>query len=377
MTICIAIGAFLLALGMTLYPIISTIYNEKHQSQIHTQYQEQVEQVDDSAIRKAKELAIAYNEAIQPGAQMSDAFSNDALLWASEDYKNQLNIAGTGIMGYVNIPSINVHLPIYHGTETKTLEKGIGHLLGSSLPVGGDTTHSILTAHSGMASQKMFSDLPQLKIGDVFYLEVLGETLAYQVDQIKTVLPYDVTYLGIEEGRDLCTLVTCTPFGVNTHRLLVRGTRIPYEEAEEIIEETLSKRPNYEILCISRLLYLLSLIQRASAETNNTGNKGWNGIARAVQHMNRYCDQNLKLEDYASMCHMSKYHFLRVFKEVTGTTPLEYRNRIRIDHAKEMLKNSNSSVSEISEALGYSSLAYFSAVFKKATGTSPTEYRTE
>ena len=169
---------------------------------------------------------------------MSDAFSNDALLWASEDYKNQLNIAGNSIMGYVNIPSINVHLPIYHGTETKTLEKGIGHLLGSSLPVGGDTTHSILTAHSGMASQKMFSDLPQLKIGDVFYLEVLGETLAYQVDQIKTVLPYDVTYLGIEEGRDLCTLVTCTPFGVNTHRLLVRGTRIPYEKAEEIVEET-------------------------------------------------------------------------------------------------------------------------------------------
>ena len=237
-TVCIAIVAFLLALGMTLYPIISTLYNEKHQSQIHTQYQEQVKQVDNSAIIKAKELAIAYNEAIQPGAQLSDAFSNEALLWASEDYKNQLNVTGNGIMGYVNIPSLNIHLPIYHGTDSKTLEKGIGHLLGSSLPVGGDTTHSILTAHSGMANQKMFSDLPQLKIGDVFYLEVLGETLAYQVDQIKTVMPYDVTYLGIEEDRDLCTLVTCTPFGVNTHRLLVRGTRIPYEVAEEIVEET-------------------------------------------------------------------------------------------------------------------------------------------
>ena len=229
---------------MTLYPIISTVYNEKHQSQIHTQYQEQLKQADDGAIRKAKELAIAYNEAIQPGAQMSDAFSNGALLWASEDYKNQLNIAGTGIMGYVNIPSIHVHLPIYHGSETRTLERGIGHLLGSSLPVGGETTHSILTAHSGMASQKMFSDLPQLRIGDVFYLEVLGETLAYQVDQIKTVLPHDVTYLGIEENRDLCTLVTCTPFGVNTHRLLVRGTRIPYEEAAEIVEKTTTdKKP--------------------------------------------------------------------------------------------------------------------------------------
>ena len=238
LTICVAIVAFLLALGMTLYPIISTVYNEKHQSKIHTQYQEQVEQVDDSAIREARELAIAYNEAIQPGAQLSDAFSNDALLWASEDYNHQLNITGNGMMGYVNIPKINIHLPIYHGTKSDTLEKGVGHLLGSSLPVGGDTTHSILTAHSGMANQKMFSDHPQMKIGDVFYLEVLGETLAYQVDQIKTVFPYDTTYLAIEPERDLCTLVTCTPFGVNTHRLLVRGTRIPYEEAEEIVEET-------------------------------------------------------------------------------------------------------------------------------------------
>lgn len=143
---------------------------------------------------------------------------------------------------------------------------------------------------------------------------------------------------------------------------------------EEIIEETLSKRPNYEILCISRLLYLFSLIQRNNAETNNSNNKTWRGIAKAIQHMNRYCDQNLKLEDYASMCHMSKYHFLRTFKSVTGATPLEYRNRIRIDHAKELLKNSNFSVCEIGESLGYSSLAYFSAAFKKATGISPTEY---
>lgn len=143
---------------------------------------------------------------------------------------------------------------------------------------------------------------------------------------------------------------------------------------EEIIEETLSKRPNYEILCISRLLYLFSLIQRADTETSNAADKSWNGIARAVQHMNRYCEENLNLEDYAAMCHMSKYHFLRVFKSVTGTTPLQYRSRIRIDHAKEMLKNSNSSVSEISENLGYSSIAYFSAAFKKATGLSPTEY---
>ncbi len=141
-------------------------------------------------------------------------------------------------LSLLEIPAIQVTLPIFHGTSDATLEKGVGHLLGSSLPVGGESTHTVLTAHSGMASQKMFSDLNLLKSGDVFYLDVLGERLAYQVDQIKTVLPYDTTYLGITQGEDHCTLVTCTPFGVNTHRLLVRGTRIPYEEVEIQVEET-------------------------------------------------------------------------------------------------------------------------------------------
>lgn len=230
--------AFLLAAGITVYPIVSTNYNERHQSQIHTVYREEVKQADTTAIDEAKELAVAYNEAIQPGARLADAFSSEDLVSASEDYDSLLNLTGDGIMGYVIIPKIHVELPIYHGTDADTLEKGVGHLLGSSLPVGGESTHAVLTAHSGMASQKLFSDLDQLEAGDVFYLEVLGETLAYQVDQIKTVLPYDTTYLSISEGEDYCTLVTCTPFGVNTHRLLVRGTRVPYEEAEEIVEES-------------------------------------------------------------------------------------------------------------------------------------------
>ena len=238
MTIATAIITFLLALGITLYPIISTRYNEEHQSEIHTAYQEQVEQADTSALDEARASAAAYNESIHPGVQLLDAFSQEAILSASEDYASQLNITGSGIMGYIQIPAIGVDLPIYHGTDNATLEKGVGHLLGSSLPVGGESTHAVLTAHSGMASQKMFSDLDLLKHGDVFYLDVLGETMAYQVDQIKTVLPYDTTYLGITEGGDHCTLVTCTPFGVNTHRLLVRGIRIPYEEAELIVEET-------------------------------------------------------------------------------------------------------------------------------------------
>ena len=237
--LCIATITFLLALGIALYPMISTWYNNRHQSQIHTQYQEKVEQVDNTKLIEAKELAVAYNQTILPGAQDEDSFAKEALLSASESYGSLLNLAGDGIMGYVEIPTIGVTLPIYHGTNNSTLERGVGHLLGSSLPVGGESTHSVLTAHSGMASAKMFSDLDRLKKGDIFFLDVLGEKLAYQVDQIKTVLPYDTTFLQTEIGNDLCTLVTCTPFGVNTHRLLVRGTRIEYEEAEVIVEEKL------------------------------------------------------------------------------------------------------------------------------------------
>ena len=239
LTIGGAILVFLLALGITLYPVISNFYNQRYQSKIHTQYEAVVEQTDDSELIRARELAQQYNEAIQPGSRPDDAYSRDAILEASRNYEDQLNLAGDGIMGYVEIPLIRVNLPIYHGTASETLDVGIGHLLGSSLPVGGVSTHSVLTAHSGMAGQKMFSDIDKLEEGDVFYLQILDETLAYQVDAIHVVLPHDTTYLGITQGEDQCTLVTCTPFGVNTHRLLVRGSRIPYEEAEVIVEEQL------------------------------------------------------------------------------------------------------------------------------------------
>ena len=229
---------FLRALVMTLYPVISNYVNEKYASEIHTAYEEVIQQADNTALVEAKELAIAYNESITPGAA-EEAYSQAALIEASVDYDNQLDIAGNGIMGYIEIPKISVNLPIYHGTGNDSLDRGVGHLLGSSLPVGGESTHSILTGHSGMASQKMFTDLEQLGVEDVFYLHVLDETLAYQVVEINVVLPNDTTYLGIRSGEDLCTLVTCTPYGVNTHRLLVRGSRIPYEEAEELTEKVM------------------------------------------------------------------------------------------------------------------------------------------
>ena len=233
----LGILAFLLALLITLYPVISNYVNERYASEIHTAYEEIIQQADNSSLLEAKKQAIAYNEAITPGTA-GEAYSQAALTDASRDYESQLNIAGDGTMGYVEIPKISVNLPIYHGTGNDSLERGVGHLLGSSLPVGGASTHAILTGHSGMATQKMFTDLEQLSVGDVFYLHILDETLAYQVDRIKTVLPYDTSLLGITSGRDYCTLVTCTPYGINTHRLLVRGTRIAYEEAEVIVEET-------------------------------------------------------------------------------------------------------------------------------------------
>ena len=186
-TICAAV-LFLTALGLTLYPLISNYVNQKYASEIQTAYQELIQQMDDSILQETKQRAIAYNLAITPGT--AGAYSEEALLTAAEDYDNQLDIAGNGIMGYVEIPKIQVNLPIYHGTDAEVLDRGVGHLLGSALPVGGVNTHTILSGHSGMASQKMFTDLEQLTQGDVYYLNVLNEMLAYQVTEINTVLPY-------------------------------------------------------------------------------------------------------------------------------------------------------------------------------------------
>ncbi len=227
-----------MALGLTLYPVISNYVNQKYASGIFTAYQEVIAQTDNTVLVREWEKAIAYNQTLIPRTNTDGNYTQEALLSASEEYDSMLNLNGDGIMGYIEIPKINVHLPIYHGTGDSSLSKGVGHLLGSSLPVGGESTHSILSGHSGMASQTMFTDLEQLGIGDAFYLYVLDEILAYQVSEINTVLPSDTSLLGIWEGEDCCTLVTCTPYGVNTHRLLVTGYRIPFEKAEQIVEQT-------------------------------------------------------------------------------------------------------------------------------------------
>lgn len=237
-TVILSTVLFLMALALTVYPLVSNYVNERYASEIHTTYQAVMEQTDTAALEEAKAQAEAYNAAIRPGSN-TQAYSEEALLTAASDYESLLNITGDGTIGYVEIPKIEVLLPIYHGTGSDSLERGIGHLLGSSLPVGGESTHSILSGHSGMASHKMFTDLDLLTLGDVFYLQILNETLAYQVDNIATVLPHDTSHLGITTGEDYCTLVTCVPYGINTHRLLVRGSRIPYEEATELVSETM------------------------------------------------------------------------------------------------------------------------------------------
>lgn len=195
---------------------------------MRTEYTEQIEQTDDAELAAILAAAREYN------AALAGAFDPTQ---GAEGYYDQLAVSDSDIMGYVEISKIDVYLPIYYGTDADTLDAGAGHLVGSSLPVGGAGTHTALSAHSGLAREKMFSDLDLLAIGDVFYLHVLGQTLAYAVDEINTVLPEDNSLLGITEGADYCTLITCTPFGVNTHRLLVRGSRIECEP-EANIEQT-------------------------------------------------------------------------------------------------------------------------------------------
>ena len=215
------------ALGLLLYPLVGELLNEKYHSDVETTYTEAIADTDDAELTAQRKAAEQYNAMLSGTASISEGGASAPPL----AYAEQLTVGG--IMCYVDIPKINVYLPVQHGTGAETLEKSVGHVVGTSLPVGGSSTHAVLSAHSGMASSKLFSDIDQLAVGDTFYIHVLGDTLAYKVDAIHTVLPTDTSLLQIEDGKDYVTLVTCTPFGINTHRLLVRGHRIPYTPEQE------------------------------------------------------------------------------------------------------------------------------------------------
>ena len=227
--VILLVFVFLFGLMAVLYPLISNSENEKHQSEVQAEYHDAVEQAEDANITAAREAAIQYNEMLAHGTLEE---RNSTL----PEYVDLLNLSGNGVMGYVEIPRLELSLPIYHGDTNDGLEIGVAHLFGTSLPVGGESTHAVISGHSGMASQRMFTDLTSMEIGDIFYIDVLGERLAYQVDQIEQVLPNDNSKIMIESGKDYVTLLTCTPYMINTHRLLVRGTRIEYHAAEKIVE---------------------------------------------------------------------------------------------------------------------------------------------
>lgn len=219
-----------LSAGLILYPILGNALAEKNKSLVMTEYSKAVEEMTDTRMEEMLTAAEAYNATLSPISVSADgAYSLTGLTAAQKQYDEILAVNESGITGQLEIPELDIRLPIYHGTDGSTLEKGVGHLLGSSFPVGGEGTHAVLTGHSGLSREKMLTDMEKMKVGDRFFLHVLDRTLAYEVRDIFTVLPDDTSHLGIRQNEDMCTLITCTPYGVNTHRLLVQGYRVPYE----------------------------------------------------------------------------------------------------------------------------------------------------
>ena len=230
---------FLAGLGITLYPAFSDWYIGRHQGQVIEDYDKKAAQMSQKEIKKELDKARIYNKQLLGNVVLTDPFDEDAVKEQNADYDKILNIDGDGVMGSVEIPSIKVYLPIYHGTDSTSLEKGAGHLENSSFPVGGKGTHSVISAHTGLPSAKMFDNLTEVKKGDVFYIHVLNQTLAYEVDQIKVVRPENVSDLLIDRNEDYVTLVTCTPYGINSHRLLIHALRIPYKGEQEDTKKAL------------------------------------------------------------------------------------------------------------------------------------------
>ena len=213
---------------MASYPVISNMVAQRHASTAIQNYDETVQSMDTEKLDAAKEAARRYNE------QLGSALDRDAAGEAEDTGTSYVDLIDVGeSLGYITIPKIDVNLPIYEGTSDDVLLKGVGHLEGSSYPLGGESTHSVLTGHRGLAEAVLFTDLDKLQEGDKFYLHIMDEVLAYQVDQVKVVLPEETDDLTIVQGQDYCTLVTCTPYAINTHRMLVRGTRVPYNGEEE------------------------------------------------------------------------------------------------------------------------------------------------
>lgn len=228
----IAIIFIIVGTGIFLYPSISNYFAEKNHVEAIRNYDKMVVKIGEDSLKKEKEKAQTYNENLS-GDPVHDPFVLESGYALPENYKEVLNISGDGIMGYIQIPKISVDLPIYHGTSEEVLEKGVGHIQNTSVPIGGNSTHSVLTGHTGLPNAELFTRLDELVVGDIFYIHVLNDILTYKVYEIKVVLPDNIDELRITSGEDLVTLVTCTPYGVNSHRLLVKAKRVEYEDYTE------------------------------------------------------------------------------------------------------------------------------------------------
>lgn len=237
----LVVSLFAISGGILLYPTASAAWNGFVAGQRITAYEEAASEMEQSQRERILEDARAYNRQHLFNT-IADAFDGDGSYIRTHPYDSLLDPGGDGVMGYLEIPKIQQDLVIFHGTGTTALERGVGHVEGTSLPVGGESTHAVLAGHRGLQQARLFTDLDLLADGDKFFLHVLGDVYAYEIDQISVVLPEETQLLDIMDGEDLVTLVTCTPYGINTHRLLVRGYRIPYSE-EEYAEETAKARP--------------------------------------------------------------------------------------------------------------------------------------
>ena len=250
----------LIAFSVLLYPTVSNYLYEKNGARVISSYDENAVRLSQSEKQAMLEAARQYNRELLGNIELLDPFS-PLKKEVDARYQSLLNTNEAGMMGYIRIPKIDVELPIYHGTEERILQSGVGHFEGTSLPVGGESSHTVLTGHRGLPSKLLFTDLDQMKEGDIFYLKILGETFAYKIDQILTVLPENTKALTIEPGKDYATLVTCTPYAVNTHRLLVRGSRIPYEEAvRQVPDEKITPTLPFQVKVLLAAIGVLVLI---------------------------------------------------------------------------------------------------------------------
>ena len=273
LTTILLILALFAGLSLLLYPTVSDYWNSLHASQAVADYAENVRNLEAEKYDQVLQDAKSYNQML-PYEQTTFALSEEE----KEAYDALLDISGTGVMGYIEIPTVNISLPVYHGTEDAVLQIAVGHLEWSSLPVGGESTHCVLSGHRGLPSAKLFTNLDKLVAGDKFIMRVLDEVLTYEVDQILIVEPTDVSTLIIEAGKDLCTLVTCTPYGINSHRLLVRGHRIENQDEAKAIRVT-SDAIQIEPLIVApavalpMLLVLLVILLVSGGKTKSAGGK--------------------------------------------------------------------------------------------------------